>query len=275
MRCLRCGAKIEAGLRVCPECGHTLGQPLVRRRYARCRSCQARVPAGLSVCPNCGARLEHSWRRTLSLLVLLLVVAAAAYALYHHVPWARVRALTADVQLPSLAFLVTPTFTPRPTATRTLAPTVTRTATATATTVPPTETPTPLPPTATPRPAPTSTPTPRFTATQLLGPPDQAGFYGRSTQIVLSWATAGALEEDEWYGVSLRFWAAGAQQYSGTWTKETSWPVPSALYNQAGHDERAFVWDVTVMRQTGTGPQGGREGVAIGPVSETRTFYWH
>ncbi len=275
MRCLRCGAQIEAGLRVCPECGHTVGQPLVRRRYARCRSCQARVPAGLSICPQCGARLQHSWRRSLSLLAVAIVIAAAGYALYHYVPWAEVRALAEDVSLPPLAFLVTPTFTPQPTATRTATPTVTATRTATATPVPPTETPTPLPPTETPRPLPTLTATPRFSAPQLLRPPDQAEFYGGGTEIVLSWAQAGVLQEDEWYGVSLRFLAGGAVQYSGTWIKETSWPVPASVFNQAGNNERGFEWDVAVMRQTGTKPDGGRDGVAVGPVSETRTFYWY
>jgi RNA polymerase subunit RPABC4/transcription elongation factor Spt4 len=275
MRCLRCGAKIEAGLRVCPECGHTVGQPLLRRRYVRCRSCQARVEAELSVCPHCGAELQHSWRRTLSILALALIVAAAGYALYQYVPWAEVRALTEDVELPSLAFLVTPTFTAQPTATRTATATVTRTPTATKTRVPPTETPTPLPPTETSRPTPTFTPTPRFTAAQLIGPLDQAEFYGSGTEVVLSWATAGVLQDDEWYSVSLRFLAGGVQQYGGTWTKERSWLVPGDLHDQAGHDERAFVWDVTVMQQTGTKPDGGRDGVAVGPVSETRTFYWY
>ena len=275
MRCLHCGAEIEAGLRVCPECGRTTGKPLLRRRHARCQRCQARVSAELNICPYCGARLQHSWQRTLSLWALVFTLAALGLAVYHFVPWAEVRALAGQVELPSLAFLVTPTFTPRPTATRTRTPTVTPSPTATATAVPPTETPTPLPPTETVRPTPTSTPTPRFVAPQLSEPADQAEFYGRGTQIVLSWGSAGELQDDEWYAVSLRFLAAGAQQYSGTWVKETSWPVPNNLYEQAGHDERALTWDVTVMRQTGSKPDGGREGVAVGPVSEVRTFYWY
>jgi len=275
MRCLHCGAKIEAGLRVCPECGRTVGKTLVRRRYVRCRSCQARVSSELSVCPQCGAQLQHSWRRALTLLLAVVFVAAAAYALQTQVPWGEVRAVAGRIELPVLSFLVTPTFTPRPTATRTPTTTVTPTPTATATQVPPTETPTPPPPTETPRPAPTATPTPRFVATVLLGPDDQAEFYGRGTQIVLSWQAAGPLQDDEWYGVSLRFRAGGALLYSGTWTKDTNWLVPASAHSEAGQAERAFEWDVTVMVQTGTKPDGGRDGVAVGPVSETRTFFWY
>ena len=275
MRCGSCGAEIEAGLRVCPQCGATAGRPLLRRHYVRCRSCQARVPAGLSVCPSCGARLEHSWRWAGLRLAALAVVAVVVYAGMRYVPWAKVRAVTGKVQPPSLTFLVTATFTPVPTATRTATPTATRTATATPTAVPPTETPTMPPPTETPRPKPTATPTPRFAPPALLAPEHQAEFRGGSTRIELRWAPAGDLAEDEWYALSLRFYAGGLVQYAGTWTKETSWVVSPDVYNRVGHDERALEWDVTIMKQTGTKADGGREGVALAASSEVRVFYWY
>jgi hypothetical protein len=233
------------------------------------------VSADLNICPRCGAELRHSWRRALSALALVLALLAVGYAFYRYVPWAKVRALTEGVELPSVAFLVTATFTPQPTPTRTYTPTVTPSPTATSTPLPPTETPTPLPPTETQRPAPTATPTPRFVAVQLISPPHEAQFHGGGTEIVCSWAPAGVLLDDEWYAVSLRFAAGGAVQYSGTWTKDTSWVVLDDPYRQAGHDERAFDWDVVVMQQTGTKPDGGREGISLGPVSETRKFYWY
>ena len=83
------------------------------------------------------------------------------------------------------------------------------------------------------------------------------------------------LNDDEWYALSLRYVTDGVIQYSGTWTKETSWILPAALYMMAGQHERTFEWDVTVVQQTGTKQYGGREGVALGPTSETRTFFWY
>jgi hypothetical protein len=107
-----------------------------------------------------------------------------------------------------------------------------------------------------------------------VSPVDQAQFQGSSAQIVLTWEPAGTLAEDEWYGVSVRFTTDGAAQYTGTWTKDTSWMVTSDVFAKAGQTERTFQWDVTVMKQTGSRPDGGREGVAVSPKSETRTFIW-
>jgi len=44
---------------------------------------------------------------------------------------------------------------------------------------------------------------------------------------------------------------------------------------KAGQFERAFQWDVVVMKQTGTKPDGGRQGVPLSPPSEPRTFFWY
>jgi RNA polymerase subunit RPABC4/transcription elongation factor Spt4 len=275
VRCRTCGAEARSELRVCPQCGANLQRSWVRRRSLRCRACQARVPSGLSICPFCGATLKHSWRRLFLTLATLVGLAVVGYVLANYVPWAEVRALPERVRLPSVAFLATPTFTPEPTSTRTPTLTVTPTATSTQTPEPPTETPTVPPPTDTPRPAPTGTPTPRFAVPRLLWPEDQVEFRGRSSRIELSWESAGVLADDEWYGLSVRFLAGGMMQYSGTWTKETSWVVPAALHTKAGQIERAFQWDVTIMKQTGIKPDGGRDGVPLAPTSETHTFFWY
>jgi len=154
--------------------------------------------------------------------------------------------MVSNAKLPSGVFLATPTFTAMPSPT----PTATRTRT------------------------PSPTPT-QHLALRLVAPQDQERFEGLDAQVILSWEPAGTLAEDEWYGVSLRFTADGVVQYGGTWTKDTSWVVVSDFYTKADQAERAFQWDVTVMKQTGSQPDGSREGIALGPASETRTFLWY
>ena len=276
MRCRNCGSDVRSGLSVCPQCGATLKRRKFLRRQVRCRSCQAQVSFGLTICPYCGAPLRSSWRRYVLLLVTLALLAAVAYMLVNYVPWPKLRTIVGRVRVPSVAFLATPTFTTMPSPTRAATRTKTPSPTWTKTLVPATETPTvtPVRPTATRRPGATRTPTPRFVAPRLAAPADQAQFQGSGARIVLSWEPMGTLAEDEWYALSVRFTADGVARYSGTWTKDTSWVVASDLYGKAGQAERAFQWDVTVMKQTGLRPDGGQEGVALSPKSETRTFLW-
>jgi RNA polymerase subunit RPABC4/transcription elongation factor Spt4 len=279
MRCRRCGAHVKAGLTLCPECGAATGRrkPLAKKLY--CQSCQRRVPAGLNICPYCGARLRRSWRPLFLAVGTALAVLAAAYLALNYVPWELVRELPQKVQPPSFAFLATRTFTPMPTATRTATRTrtgtPTLTVTPTATEVISTDTPTQPPPTATRQPIPTRTPTPGSAAPLLVSPDDQAEFHGGGSRIELAWRAVDGLADDEWYALSVRFLTDGVVQYAGTWTKDTAWLLPSDLHGKAGQNERAFQWDVTVMRQSGTKPDGGREGTALGPASETRTVYWY
>jgi len=284
MRCPTCGSEVKPGLSMCPWCGAVVRRIRPLRGKLRCRSCQRRVAAGLTVCPYCGARLRRSWRRPLQLLLALAIVAALVYLGKTYVPrysvqlrraWTALRALPGTVKPPEVTFLLTPTFTATPTATRTPLPTVTRTPLPTRTAIPPTDTPLPPTATATRPPAPTRTPTPRFAAPQLVWPDNGVEIGGSDAHITLRWQSAGALAEDEWYALSLRFSAGGITHYSGTWTKETSWVVPTELFTKAGQAERIFKWDVTVMRQTSTKADGGREGVTISPTSETRAFFWY
>jgi hypothetical protein len=234
------------------------------------------VPAHLAVCPYCGADLRHGWRPYLRVVAVLTAVGALAYAAWAWVPWQALAELPGKVDLPQVSFLVTPTFTRGPTYTPTVTRTREPTATRTAMMVPPTATATPPPPTATEYVAPTATPTtaPRFPPVVLTSPVDEALFVGGGSVIQLVWATAGALAEDEWYALSLRYWTDGAEQYSGTWSKETSWTVPQELFMRAGQNERTFEWDVTIMREAGTSEDGGRAGTPVNGVSEARTFVW-
>jgi len=111
-------------------------------------------------------------------------------------------------------------------------------------------------------------------APRLTGPDDGQEFTGPDTKVWLSWETKEALAEDEWYAVSLRYYANQTTRYSGTWTKDTRWLVPRELYQKPDPAHPDYEWDVVVMQQTGTKPDGGREGVVRSQSSETRRFSW-
>ncbi|MDH7486326.1 MAG: tetratricopeptide repeat protein [Anaerolineae bacterium] len=142
-----------------------------------------------------------------------------------------------------------------------------------------TSTPSPTPlPTATPRPQATATP-PVATATRspvpapiLRAPPDGAGFFGRTTQIVLQWDSVGSLAEDEYYVVVIFFWHGQDTWRDEHWMRETSLPVPDYLPDVATGDE--YQWNVTVMRQTGRRADGMPEGPPVSPTSATARFTW-
>jgi len=143
-------------------------------------------------------------------------------------------------------------------------------------------TPTPVP-TPTPRPTPTPTPGPPYEAPDLLDPAEGEIFRGEEAGIVLNWASVGILAEDEWYILRLRLMAEPIYQHPSVWTKTTSWRVPASLHPSAllktdlsvGAESYLFRWDVTVVRHTGTRPDGKPDGIAISPMSVTRSFFWY
>jgi LysM repeat protein len=140
-------------------------------------------------------------------------------------------------------------------------------------------TPTPVP-TPTPRPTPTPTPGPPYAAPDLLDPADGEVFRGEEADIVLNWASVGILAEDEWYILRLRLMAEPVYQHPSVWTKVTSWRVPASLHlstlrRGSGAESHPFRWDVTVVRHTGTRPDGKPDGIAISPMSVTRSFFWY
>ena len=290
MKCKKCGIEVRPGLIICPECGAWLR---ARTKKVHCLRCGQRASAALAICPHCGAELRHSvWPQALRLVVVLaglslgLVLTPVVSRELREVRPAsgalpRVKLPLAD--LPGLSFLVsspTPTSTPTatPTVTRrpTYTPTATRTATPTATaTATPTEVGSPTPETPTPIPtlAPTATPTLVFAAPRLLGPEDGTVFIGEAEKIVLRWESVGVLTEDEWYAVSLRYLQGGQLQYSGHQVKENEWQLPAEFFfAKADPPERAYQWDVTVVRVE-SGPKGETD-TDISPRSESRTFYW-
>jgi len=275
VRCSTCGGEAKPGLKVCPECGSTLRHSRSLHRSIRCRSCEGRVPNGLSICPYCGATLRRSWRVPVLSAVSAALAVTTAYIAMTYVPWAKLRDMAGHVKLPAISLFATPTTMTSPTRTR--AATRTLTATPTRTSVPrvPTETATSSPLTATRLPTATRTLQLRFSRPRLLDPASQMQFRGGGSQIRLSWEPSSVLADDEWYALSLRFLADGVVQYTGTWSKDSYWTIPAELYTKAGERERAFQWDVTVMRQTGSKTDGGRIGVPLSATSETRTFFWY
>jgi len=131
-------------------------------------------------------------------------------------------------------------------------------------------------PTPTPSPTPTLTPTPgpAHPAPALLAPPDGATFEGPDKAILLNWVSVGILAQDEWYLVRLQRVGARQREPSLEWTKATSWRLPPGLYVEGLIEPQIFVWQVSVMRQTGIADDGTWTGETTSPASNTRTFYW-
>jgi LysM repeat protein len=60
MHCKRCGARLQQGMLICPECGARQGR---QPGSVRCASCHGRVPTGLTVCPHCGRAVRAAGPR--------------------------------------------------------------------------------------------------------------------------------------------------------------------------------------------------------------------
>lgn len=147
-------------------------------------------------------------------------------------------------------------------------------------------TPTPAP-TKTPTPTPTNTPGPAFSAPVLLGPPDGKKFGGGigmdksltsepEVPVLLNWMSEGLLGEGEWYMVSVRYvTGAGTAQQVTELTKATSYLVPLEMRPPPKALSHLFKWDVGVVKEIGTFPDGTPKVEPISPRSETRTFYWY
>jgi hypothetical protein len=125
-------------------------------------------------------------------------------------------------------------------------------------------------------PAPTSTPTPVYPKPKLIKPENNNSFSGQDAFVMLEWEpVVSTLGPDEWYEVIVAYVSNGQMLTETAWVKDSNWPVPSGLWQKANLPERAYQWNVTVVHQTGTRPNGRREGAAISPTSETWVFQWH
>ncbi len=290
IRCHACGSRVLSGPYLCPMCGQVLranwlpeialGVVLllvvaaavwVWRRSALAANGSSRT-----------AYVAQQMPTTPATIVSATVISASS------TPTPSLTAQPSATATPTPTMTWTPTLTKVPSTntpipTHTLLPSATPTLTA----FPPTQAPTPTQtrpqPTATVQPTtrvpqPTSTPTPALAwpAPKLLSPANEQRFFGDpNAQIWLTWEPVGVLGKDEWYSVSVRYFANGVVNYTGSWEKDARWMLPGTLFMKYDPARPGFQWDVTVMKQTSTKPDGSREGVPTSQTSETRTFYWH
>ena len=178
MHCRYCGARLQQGMVVCPECG-------TRQRHrasaVRCAHCQGQITFDLTVCPHCGHEVKPAGPRLGAWVTGVIVFGLIAFwgmgQLHLGQVWAKVAdagsrlasvAQVPDLPNPALAPVSTRTSAPATMvlATFTFVPTATPAVTPTAT-VEPAATPTePAPePAATSSPAPTETAAPTETPT--------------------------------------------------------------------------------------------------------------
>jgi LysM repeat protein len=74
MHCKRCGARLQQGMLICPECGARQGKS---PGSVRCAACHGHVPVGLTLCPHCGRIVRPAgprWGLWILLAVATLLV---------------------------------------------------------------------------------------------------------------------------------------------------------------------------------------------------------
>jgi len=102
---------------------------------------------------------------------------------------------------------------------------------------------------------------------ELVAPATGTEFAGADQVIMLSWKAAGALGEDEGYGVTLRYQANGQPQTIEAWVRETSWRVPADLHGKLDAARPTVEWSVQVTK-------GASDGAPLSPASATWSFTW-
>lgn len=127
-------------------------------------------------------------------------------------------------------------------------------------------------PTATPTAIPTRTPTPgpKYVAPFPLSPKSKQIL--RNGRPVLSWASTGILEDDEFYALRVRFVVNGEVIHTESFqTRRTSLRLPADLAIPQG---RLILvrWDVLVMREIDKG--GDTTGEAVSALSDPSEFFW-
>jgi LysM repeat protein len=128
-------------------------------------------------------------------------------------------------------------------------------------------------PTATPASTSTPTPGPPYAAPHLLYPLHNAELQGADQVVTLQWASAGILEADEWYALTLRYLGSRADGQPSAitiYTRITSWRVPGEWYPGQEASEHRFEWTVQVVRRRDL----VMSSAAISPPGEVRRFRW-
>lgn len=112
----------------------------------------------------------------------------------------------------------------------------------------------------------------RYDAPTLLHPPAGATFTGLEATVMLQWISAGILEENEFYRVTLKIPTATGTETVQDYLRNTAWRVPEDYFPTSELTNRTFTWHVTLVRQTGTDLNPNYN--SISQPSEKRTFIW-
>lgn len=104
---------------------------------------------------------------------------------------------------------------------------------------------------------------------ELLSPEIGTTFFGADEPIVLAWEPAKELAEDEYYQVQIDFDYTETTNHRRYTTRDTTLTLPGSLYSTPNCS--VFNWQVTLMKQTGSGPDGQPTGVALTFPS----LYWY
>jgi len=124
-------------------------------------------------------------------------------------------------------------------------------------------------------PTPTATPTATLTPTPTSGPPHlppalltpPEGQVVTAETLLFNWTTTGLLADDEFYVLQLS-WPDGS--FTEHWTQSSGWRISKEQRPAAG----PVNWTVTIMRQTGTNPDGALVGVNLTDPGQPRTVEW-
>jgi len=95
MQCKRCGARLQQGMLICPECGARQGRS---PESVRCASCHGRVPIELTVCPHCGRTVRPAGPRWGLWALLALAVGCRCLWGLGRLPVERMRREIADTR---------------------------------------------------------------------------------------------------------------------------------------------------------------------------------
>lgn len=104
---------------------------------------------------------------------------------------------------------------------------------------------------------------------ELLSPDLGATFFNDEQPIVLTWEPVRQLADDEYYQVQIDFDYVETTNHRRYATRDTQFTLPAELYTTPNCS--TFNWQVTLMKQTGTDPDGQPSGVAVTFPS----LYWY
>ncbi len=106
----------------------------------------------------------------------------------------------------------------------------------------------------------------------LIEPPMAERFVGLNAPVTLRWQPVKELAKDEYYQVRVDYNYKEGNPSAILTTQQTHIDLPEDLY--ADHNCQVFNWQVTLMRQIGTYPDGSPKGQALSYPSLYRYLFW-